>query len=141
MTDIKIIEAYFVARGWRWQELPNSKQPRVFGWWYLGKKLWNSHEMIIVNDQNYTPPSHGELLPNILKSFPDFKREVLEVMEDEDIHLFVITFKIGNCVEWRGRVGECKEWEEIKSNNILHAAVIAATQYFKEVQLDGNDNN
>lgn len=70
---------------------------------------------------------------SILESFPDFKREVLEVMEGEGYFLIL---------DKRRALWIAKEnydvaidevfWNTIKDNEILRAAVIAATRYFKD---------
>jgi len=109
MTDTGIMEQYFKARGWDRVKKP----PHV---WVKDKVLvWAYVE-----------------LPPILTDFPAFKQHVLEVMGKERLHLYVNTYEEYNEVNWRGKCGEAVAWENIDNNNILHAAVIAATRYWKE---------
>lgn len=111
MTDNDIKEAYFKARGW-WE---HESQYDGSYWW---DKNGNSTHIPVLPDS----------LPNILEHYPDFKEHVLEVMLRDYYKLTVY----GGSVTWRGAWDYQKEIEEIKDNNILHAAVIAATRYFEE---------
>ena len=106
MTNNEITEAYFVARGFKQRE---------------NSAMWRDSQ----------GKAFGIELPNILKSFPDFKREVLEVMEEEEHSLEIVGYKKGIGVRWKG-------WEHmkvysqlVKDLNFLHAAVIAATRYWE----------
>ena len=113
MTDQQITEAFFVARG------------------KCGEYIFKDGLWIAPNSQ---PVSCVEFMPNapdILNSYPDFKREVLEVMEEEwGLSLFVSSI----WVEWRGidkAYNDIRIRTALKDNNILHAAVIAATRYWE----------
>ena len=68
----------------------------------------------------------GGILPNITQHYPDFKKWVLEKMEGEgyepEIEEGKFYWVLGNNAE---------PAEEIKDNEILRAAVIAATRYFE----------
>ena len=113
MTNNEITEAYFVARGW--------------------ERLVTKHKYGCDSIQWISPGRNFfYFLPNILESFPDFKREVLEVMEEEEHSLEIVGYKKGMGVRWKG-------WEHmkvysqlVKDLNFLHAAVIAATKYWEE---------
>jgi len=106
MTDNSITEAYFVARGFRKMHIDSAM-------W----KLPNG-------------TAFGLELPNILTSYPDFKEHVLEVMGEDG---WVLEIE-NEWVWWKlpDRPTMPQLTHEIKSNNILHAAVIAATRYFEE---------
>lgn len=77
---------------------------------------------------------HSLKLPNILDHYPAFKEHVLEVMEGEG-YGFRVNFAE---IVWRENQGfmEDRNKETLSElfldNNILHAAVIAATRYFEE---------
>jgi len=114
MTDNEITEAYFVARGW-WKKTEGYN----LGWYGV---------------DDY----HGTPLPNILESYPAFKQHVLEVMGEEGFSYDIIsnTTKLVKFFMWYGQFEGhpvLRDYiAEIKDNNILHAAVIAATRYFNE---------
>ncbi len=103
-TDEELAARYFKALGWT---------PRADGEWFDSNGNWK------------------ERLPNILEHYPDFKKWVLEVMEGEGYG-----YSIDYCFQWGNEFSDNARLkfirEEIKSNNILHAAVIAATRYFEE---------
>jgi len=118
MTDTEITEAYFVARGWTTGPYKNIAY------------IWR--------DQNGEP--HDEL-PNILNSYPNFKQHVLGVMGEAGYKFEVTARGDKETREWssaewnkyekfQGFVND--NYEEIKDNNILHAATIRATRYFEE---------
>jgi len=109
-------ENYFTALGWEYWK--DEKNPNG---------LWVKYEPSIEDGL------HFEVLPNITQSFPDFKKWVLEKMEKDGYKLTVsaILSAVGwvpvnsnkiETIETHGCVG-------IKNNEILEAAVIAATSY------------
>ena len=101
-----VCEAYFKARGWEFKSTP-------------------MHESFYWEDADLN--SHGDTLPNILESFPDFKREVLEVMRKEGKELEVKRCKNGFFMVFWDYL--CRE--KIINDEILKAAVIAATRYWE----------
>ena len=106
MTDNEIIERYFKARGWM-------SIVRVGGdicnWWD-GKSVKGV----------YAPPL-------ILTDFPAFKEHVLEPMHEEEFILYVFS----SYIEWTRKNPSSNRRCKIVDNNILHAAVIAATRYWE----------
>ena len=69
-----------------------------------------------------------EQLPNITQSYPDFKKFVLEKMEGDYFVLIVMS----TFIEWKNMEVENSSYTKtIKDNEILEAAVIAATRYFE----------
>lgn len=107
MTDNEIIERYFQARGW-----------------VECQEDYGVSEFWLAPDCN-----NFDELPNILESFPAFKQYVLEPMGEEGIKMLV-TF---NSVRWqKAKGGAVIDYEIYKDNNILHAAVIAATKYWEQ---------
>ena len=114
MPDNEIIERYFKARGW---EFTDTIMPAY----------WRLPNRGII-------PYGSE--PNILESFPDFKEHVLEPMGEEGC---IGLIEAMDCDPPRlffvWDFGEGASNEEIKDNNILHAAVIAATRYFKNIKV------
>ena len=69
----------------------------------------------------------AETLPNITQSYPDFKKWVLEKMEGEGWRFFTI-FNYATFADKDGNEIDA----EIKNNEILEAAVEAATRYFSQ---------
>lgn len=118
MTNNEIIEAYFRARGW--------------------EQVMSIHEGDYLEENPYWKNPNGferKDLPNILESYSAFKEHVLEVMEGEG-YGFSIEY------EWDDNNGSVRSWywinhkygdfaKEIEDNNILHAAVIAATRFWE----------
>ena len=80
--------------------------------------------------QNFEPVN----LPDITQSFADFKLHVLKKMEEEGYE-FAIHNNITYLAYWQnspgGIIGENVLKYPIKDNEILSAAVVAATRYFK----------
>jgi len=129
MTDNDITEAYFVARGWEWKKY--LKDPLDYWYWEFNGKAVSEYS----RHENYS----YSYLPNILESYPDFKQHVLEVMDFEEYRLLINELIVGGVphtyLDWSRKrlAGEYPFYKEIiKDNNILHAAVIAATRYFEE---------
>lgn len=110
LSDDQIIENFFLARGWEAYTHP------MVGFGYLKDKEGNKYKQ----------------LPKILESFPDFKREVMDVMEDNGFYPIIKKKELGGLYfVWDNRWMQSKPTLEelIIDNNILHAAVIAATRY------------
>lgn len=110
MTDNERVEEYFKALGWL--PVTHKNYPDTILYWLSPSKI-----------------EFGSL-PNILESFPDFKKWVLEVMEGEG---YVLTSSGNQWAYWLYLMdAEHPIFDEpIKDNNILHAAVIAATRYLE----------
>ena len=121
MDDRETTEAYFVARGWSaWPFTihPGSEQ----GWLPPGKELLEAN---LIYE-----------LPNILGSFSAFREHALEVMEEKGWEFLISegdSFSDRPYVVWNQLQGGGLIQAEIIDNNILHAAVIGATRYFKSM--------
>ena len=128
LSDNNIIENFFIARGWTYSSYADHPAG-LFQWFAPDKSKLEDG----LKD-----------LPNILESYSAFKEHVLEVMGEEGWKLLIeddTFFWIRLLPE-----SECSHTPrhtedfgvEIKSNNILHDAVIAATSYFnsKEKTVD-----
>ena len=119
MTKQKIIENYFKALGWEYGPF-TVEGSSLAGYRYD----WKSTE------------GEGEnSLPNITEYYPDFKKWVLEKMDEDGLKLSVSVcgalFKT-QLISWDNDIGRCEsESIEAKDNEILEAAVIAATRYFE----------
>ncbi len=110
MTDNEIIERYFKARGWKPKKLMGGLIP-TGDWLDPDNNLYES-------------------LPNILIDFSAFKREVLEPMQGEEYCLEVDG--LHGCVSWFDDPFDGPRYDEvIEDNEILRAAVIAATRYLE----------
>ena len=135
LADWKIKEAYFKARGLlKIHEEENGKYLMFDG---------SISGRIFAKNRTTIPSTHFKFLPNILESYSAFKEHVLEVMAAEDRYPY-ITYKDdfrqifiwGRKCDFAGRGKYLNmsgiKGEEMKDNNILHAAVIAATRYWEE---------
>ena len=69
-------------------------------------------------------------LPDITQSFADFKLHVLEKMEGEKFSLNLEDD--GGNICWRNPLPFTEIWQDVIDNEILEAAVVAATRYFEE---------
>ena len=101
-----MVERYFRALGWE-------RKCITLG----GSMDWRSP-----NGVNY-----GAELPNILEHFPSFKKWVLEEMEKRGYKLVVSTLWSSWYAGAENPVYETK----IKDNEVLEAAIIAATNYLE----------
>ena len=107
---MNITEKYFRAIGWK---------PKPFS--SVCPDAWGPKE---------TSAADACSLPNITQSFPDFKKWVLEKMEGEKMHLLLCL--PGSVVWGRDSIKDyTQEAEYIVDNEILEAAVVAATTYFE----------
>lgn len=130
ITDNDIVESYFKALGAEWK--PFMKESELWHWgWILHNepepirgRTWSKPDCVAYSENVEHP------FPNILDSFPDFKKWVLEVMGEEG---YVLTSSGNQWAYWLYLMdAEHPIFDEpIKDNNILHAAVIAATRYLE----------
>ena len=107
---MNITEKYFRAIGWRYVDQIGNNP---YGW-FLGSYHHRSLE-----------------LPNITESFSAFKKWVLEKMVLGDGRPMKYSIGIERGDDWNWWADHTTYSEPIKNNEILEAAVIAATRYFK----------
>ena len=134
MTKQQIIENYFKALGWEWKKTrTNASFPITDGsgegnfigdewcWCLNGNKVGESRKV----NPDVTPRKSD--LPNITESFSAFKKWVIEEMDRRGWKLT----NSGRFVQWMPKKSQPVGglYEEIKDNEILSAAVIAATEY------------
>lgn len=131
MTDI--VERYFLALGWL-----RVKRHEFYAGVRLGdapcEYLWvEKYEEVRKPDPKYYAD-----LPNILESFPAFKEFVLERMEGGGYSYYIADvmseasgYEWGKELSWQNK-GHSEYNELIIDNEILKAAVIAATRYWEE---------
>jgi hypothetical protein len=119
MNKQQAIEEYFKALGFKWGVLPkmlHGTEKDV--WCWMSKK------------EGYK--TQFKELPNITQHYPDFKKWVLDKMEGEGMRFeivgYVAQFYKGSALFFDK---DTVAYEEIKDNEILEAAVIAATRYWE----------
>ena len=125
MTPTEITEAYFKARGWTYSLIIYAHNLAIGE--DRPSHLWCSPAI-----KGQTRSSRYKLkgLPNILESFSAFKEHVLEVMGEEG---FTVAIMFGDFM-WVSKKKDSLE-EPIKDNDILTAAVLAATRYFESKEV------
>ena len=139
MTNNELTEAYFLALGAKWKRIPKSSLSRgdYSKWgWFLGGRLISSASEVHCGEVKAKNADACVKFPSILESYPAFKEHVLEVMEGEfwpQIKILASRIDKSYQLFWVWTCIKNKEAfiQEIKSNNILHAAVISATRYWE----------
>ena len=120
MTDTEITEAYFVARGCFIKQQIRKEGENKFKM----RDYWCLPDGEFIEWDDYG-------LPKILESYSAFKEHVLEVMGGENFRL-TMSFSEVSWITLKGPfLDRVSIGEKIKGNDILHAAVIAATRYFE----------